>query len=133
MNYEEFNKKAVLGIIEDTDIIAVESEMSPTESLQYNNWYKENSKNGAIAWILWFFAGGFGAQMLYVGLDKKYSKGLFIFTMIILGLSYITAGISLILLPISWIWSAILINTWIKEANKQAKIDAIRLIYATRK
>ncbi len=133
MNYEEFNKKVVLGIIEDTDIIAVESEMSPTEIIQYNKWYEERSKNVVIAWLLWFFVGGFGAHMLYVGLDQKKSKALFIITMIALGLSYITAGVSLIITLITWIWSALLINTWIKEANKQAKIEAIRLMYATRK
>lgn len=132
MRYEEFNKKVVLGVIEDYDIIEIENELSPTENLQYNKIYKQNSKSLVIAWLLWLFLGQFGAPMLYVGLDKKHSKGLFIFNMIILASIYMTAGVSVFFIIITAIWSAILINPWVKEANKQEKINTLKIIYATR-
>jgi TM2 domain-containing membrane protein YozV len=82
---------------------------------QHNN---TNGKSATVAYLLWFFLGGFGAHRFYMG--RKGSGfgmlGLFAASCI---LSIFAIGlIGFPILGIWWVVDAFLINKWMKEEGQ---------------
>ena len=76
----------------------MESAMSDTARLMQ---YDANKKSAVVAYLLWFFLGGFGAHRFYLGLPGT-GAALLIITM--LSLLFMVTGIGLFTIWISIIW-----------------------------
>jgi TM2 domain-containing membrane protein YozV len=79
--------------------------------------YDANKKSMGVAYLLWFFLGGFGGHRFYI---EKTGSAVAMLIMTILGLATLFVFIGGIILPAVGIWvlvDAFLIPGWIREQN----------------
>lgn len=80
-------------------------------------FYEANKKSAVIAYLLWFFVGGFGGHRFYSG---RTGSGIAQLVLLIVGIVLAPIGIGLILLVPLGIWvlvDAFLIPGWIRLQN----------------
>lgn len=87
--------------------------------------YDNEKKNPVIAWVLWFFLGGFGGHRFYLG-HTGMGIALLATNLVIAGLSVITLGLLSFLYIGMFIWiiiEAFLLNGLIKGENAKIQRD----------
>ena len=82
--------------------------------------YNSNGKSTTVAYLLWFFLGGFGAHRFYMGrMGSGFGMlGLFLASCVLS--VFIIGLVGFPILGIWWIVDAFLINRWMKEQGQVA-------------
>jgi len=108
------------------------SDLDQRELMVYNQMYNSKKKEAVVAWLLWVFLGGVGAERFYLG----ERKGLGIAQAVMTGITIITVGIAIFLtfIPIFVIWiiSAVHINGDIAQINGKLEQEILASIISSR-
>lgn len=109
-------KELSLNLVTDATVMEAEKQLSQDDFHRYMMLFNSSKKSSGVTWALWFFLGGFYIHMFYLGLfDQKHNH---ILRVIVLVASYFLLGIPLIVI---WIYDAIKMSSFIKEANNREK------------
>jgi TM2 domain-containing membrane protein YozV len=79
--------------------------------------FQANRKSTLVAYLFWFFLGGFGAHRFYAG---KTGSGIAQIALLLIGFALLAAGVGAILLLALFVWvliDAFLIPGWISNQN----------------
>lgn len=87
------------------------SQLDARELLLLESEVKSQGKNMIVAYVLWYFLGGFGGHRFYMGKTGSAIAQL-VLTITILG-ALVTF--------IWWIVDAFLLHTWVKDHNRQTE------------